>query len=287
MEPQLTRHEAPGGRALRRVDGLGEELLAGARLAGEHHREARCAPRCAGELDGLPQRLRLVEDGGEGSRAPAGRPGWAALRRGAQGRPRPERAGGARHHRPHHRADRAAVVPHRLGHHLEVAPAQREVLGDPRRAPPPPRRAAGRAGGAPTRGRCGRSPGRWPPGCAPRRRWPPGRRRWRAPPGRRSGSPRRGPPGPPRSRSSTVRAIASASWSAWGERASQGPVMSTSPTGASLPGRKTGAPAQDQHCQASTKCSEAKTSIGFPSRMAVPGPLVPADSSAQLAPGRS
>ena len=61
--------------------------------------------------------------------------------------------------------------------------------------------------------------------------------------------------------------------------------MSTSPTGADSPGRKTGAPAQDQVCQAATKCSEAKTSTGRPSRMAVPGPLVPADSSAQQAPG--
>ena len=61
--------------------------------------------------------------------------------------------------------------------------------------------------------------------------------------------------------------------------------MSTSPTGTDSPGRKMGAPAQDQVCQASTKCSEANTSTGLASRMAVPGPLVPADSSAQQAPG--
>jgi hypothetical protein len=89
-----------------------------------------------------------------------------------------------------------------------------------------------------------------------------------------------------RSRSSMARAIAVTKVSACRRRTSQGPVMSTSPTGSEDPGAFTGAAAQLHGCSAETKCSEANTSIGLPAASAVPGPFVPADASAQQAPGQ-
>ena len=254
-----------------------EQLLPRARLAAEDDRQI-VARRRPGELERTPERLRFALDAAEVV------PGGRAARSRATGAQRkatsdPEDRADDRALVPHRRRDEDAALrglerarPHRAPSRASGGRRRALLARLPRALPPPQAAAPAASFAATTRPRASTATRASPASCAARNAY-------------RTTSSRTLITA--RSRSSIERAIAFEMRTAWRRCTSHGraEVHQRRPALFS-PGAWIGDAAQLHGCHAETKCSEANTSTGLPSASAVPGPLVPATSSAQSAPGR-